>query len=158
MKTILKIITGTASLFLGLYSASAEQFLTNVDGIVTKSNSIAENVATLMMTIAFIVFLSIVIFFILERRKGNADGIQKAGSMLGWSVIGLFVMVAIWGLVGFLSGSFGIAIGGEIARPKPTPVTNTGGSGSVTAGCTGSPVCTGLDQATCAAVTGCSWR
>jgi hypothetical protein len=161
MKTILKIITGLVSIFIGLYSASAQQILSNVDAIVTKSNSIAENVATLMMTIAFIVFLGIVIFFISERRKGNADGIQKAGSMLGWSVIGLFVMVAIWGLVGFLSGSLGVPIGGEIARPKPTPVTNTSGSASSASGgsCTGPGVCTGTnDQAVCNAMSGCSWH
>ena len=120
MKTKISIILPV--FFSSIYISNAETILNNVTTIVDKSNSIATSIASLMMTLAFVAFLGIVVFFIIERRKGNPDGIQKAGSMLGWSVIALFVMVAIWGLVGFISGSFGIGLGGSIDRPNPTPV------------------------------------
>lgn len=61
-------------------------------------------------------FFGIVMFLIQGR-----DDEKKRKSWLSWmmySVLGLFVMVAIWGLVGFLASVLGVGVGGS--APTPT--------------------------------------
>jgi len=58
-----------------------------------------------------------VIMFLIQGR----DDEKKRKSWLFWmmySVLGLFVMVAIWGLVGFLASVLGVGVGGS--APTPT--------------------------------------
>ncbi|HCC06024.1 TPA: hypothetical protein DEP94_01520 [Candidatus Nomurabacteria bacterium] len=58
-----------------------------------------------------------IIMFLVQGR----DDEKKRKSWLFWmmySVLGLFVMVAIWGLVGFLASVLGVGVGGS--APTPT--------------------------------------
>lgn len=58
-----------------------------------------------------------IIMFLVQGR----DDEKKRKSWLSWmmySVLGLFVMVAIWGLVGFLASVLGVGVGGS--APTPT--------------------------------------
>jgi hypothetical protein len=73
-----------------------------IDGLV---NLVSGGLATLLMTVAFIIFLLAVINFIMKRRAGNAEGLKQAGNMLFGSVFGLFVMVAVWGIVNFIGSN-----------------------------------------------------
>lgn len=41
----------------------------------------------------------------------------------------MFVMVAIWGLVTFISQTFNIGLGGQVARPEAIPVQKTNNTG-----------------------------
>ena len=122
MKKIISIITLTT----GLGVASAQQVLNNVETIVTKSSSIiGGGVTGLLMGVTFAVFLFSIITFLLKRRSGDDKGLQDAKNMLGWSVIAMFVMVAIWGLVTFICQTFNIGLGGQVARPEAIPVLKT---------------------------------
>lgn len=58
-----------------------------------------------------------VIMFLVQGR----DDEKKRKSWLSWmmySVLGLFVMVAIWGLVGFLASVLGVGVGGSAPTPS----------------------------------------
>ncbi len=109
--------------------ASAQQVLSNVDNIINKLKEIVSGgVAGLLMSLVFVVFLLSIITFLWKRRSGDDKGMNDAKNMLGWSVIAMFVMVAIWGLVVFLSQTFGVGLGGTVYKPATLPVEKTTGS------------------------------
>lgn len=61
-------------------------------------------------------FFGIVMFVVTGR-----DDQKKRDEWLKWmlySVLGLFVMVAIWGLVGFLASVLGVGVGGSAPTPS----------------------------------------
>lgn len=58
-----------------------------------------------------------VIMFLVQGREDE----KKRKQWLSWmmySILGLFVMVAIWGLVGFISSVLGIGVGGSAPTPS----------------------------------------
>jgi hypothetical protein len=99
-------------------SVSGGGILGNVDTLFGNLNNIVGgSLATLLMTVAFIAFLAAVINFIIKRRDGKA-GLEDAKNMLAWSVVGLFVMVSIWGLVNFLAVALTVDKEKSIAKPQ----------------------------------------
>jgi hypothetical protein len=110
--------------------------LTSISNLISSAQGIALLISSLLMTVAFIVFLLAVIFYINKRRSGDSDGFRQAGNMLLGSVFALFVMVAVWGMVFFISNALGIGVGGCTSRPSSLPgVANnidcgTGSSGA----------------------------
>lgn len=99
--------------------------LQNLTSLINSLTSlVGGGLSTLLMGIAFLAFLAAVINFIIKRAKGGSgyggdNGLQQAKSMLGWSIIGIFVMVSIWGLVNFISVNLGTTQK-EIAKPQTT--------------------------------------
>ena len=72
--------------------------------------------------VPFAVGLAVLVFFwylIQFIIKGNEDADKKTASMkgMGYSILALFVMVSIWGLIGFLGSMFGIGQGGNVPIP-----------------------------------------
>ena len=113
--------------------AGAQQVLSNVESIIDKLKGIVSGgLAGLLMSVVFIVFMISIITFLWKRRSGDDKGMNDAKNMLGWSVIAMFVMVAIWGLVVFLSQTFGVGLGGQVDKPATLPVekSTTGGTGT----------------------------
>lgn len=71
--------------------------------------------------VAVIVFFWFLIQFIV---KGSSDGAKRDEYIKGmtFSILALFVMVSIWGIVGFLGSVFGIGQGGNVPVPGvPVP-------------------------------------
>lgn len=95
--------------------------LDSITKLVSGTGNIMTMVAGVLMTIAFVAFLLTVVNYIWQRNKGGADGLKQAGNMLWWSVFALFIMVAVWGIVYFLSSNLGIGIGGCTPKPSPIP-------------------------------------
>ncbi len=77
--------------------------------------------------IPFTIGLAVLAFFwfLIEFIwKGRADPEAKTTSLkgMGYAIIALFVMVSIWGLVGFLGSIVGIGQGGSVPIPSvPAP-------------------------------------
>jgi hypothetical protein len=60
-----------------------------------------------LFAIAFIVFLfGVFQYFILGR--GNEEAAQQGRSLMLWGLIGFFLMIAVWGLVNILVGTFNL--------------------------------------------------
>lgn len=81
-------------------------------GIINLINGI---LVPVLMAIAFIVFLwGVFKYFILgaTEEKSRTDGRQ----FVLWGIIGFVVILSIWGLVGIVSGTLGLQLGG--AAPK----------------------------------------
>ena len=68
---------------------------------------IGNTIGNLLMTVAVTAFFVAVINFIWKRSNGSAgDGLKDARNQLGWSIIALFVMFSIWGIINFLQSGF----------------------------------------------------
>lgn len=64
--------------------------------------------------VAFLVFVFGVARFI--KAAGEKE-VKDSKNILIWGIIGLFVLVTIWGIVAFISGEFGFG-GGRPAIPQ----------------------------------------
>ncbi len=71
------------------------------------SDLIGNTISGLLLTLAVAAFFWIVVKFVFNRSKGNANGLEDAKNQLLWGVIGIFVMFSIWGIVTFLQSGFG---------------------------------------------------
>lgn len=68
------------------------------------------------VTLAVLAFFWYLIKFI---WYGKEDAVAKKVGLagMGWSVVALFVMVSIWGLVGFIGSITGVGQGGKVPIP-----------------------------------------
>jgi hypothetical protein len=106
--------------------------LNSIENLINKATDIVSTgVANLLMSIAFIVFLLAVINYIWKRRQGDASGMKQAGNMLLGSVFGLFIMVAVWGLVNFISSNLLGADSNKKTIERPQTIFNNTNSASV---------------------------
>ena len=83
-------------------------------------------VATIIIAIGLITFLWGVVQYITAGE--DEEGRKSARNMMMYGIIGLFVMVAVWGLVYFVGSVFGIEPGGGVNLPGVPAVLNTSGS------------------------------
>jgi hypothetical protein len=90
---------------------------------------IGNTVTDLLLTVAVAAFFWSVIMFIWNRSRGDVDAMKDASNRLLWSVIGLFVMFSIWGIVNFLQSGFGFENKNTIKAPS---IQVNGGAGSPT--------------------------
>lgn len=102
-----KILTGTllaATPTLVLAQANAFSIL----GVISNLMRI---LIPLLITAALIYFIYGVIKYVISK---DADGTKAAREIIFRGLIGLFVILSIWGLVGVLQSTFGIGSGGNI--------------------------------------------
>jgi len=120
-KYIKQIITIITLSFSSLHFASAA-ILDPIANLVNSANTIiSTGVAGLLFSLVTVTFFAVIINFIWKRRQGDAKGLDDAKNMLFWSVIGIFVMFSIWGIILFLqSNIFGGAAATSINKPQTT--------------------------------------
>ncbi len=87
---------------------------TNLRNIVVAFKDIANGVYSSLFVVALIMFFVGIIRLFASK---DAAGKQESYKFLGFGILALFVMVGVWGLVGFLSSTFNIGIGGDIVTP-----------------------------------------
>jgi hypothetical protein len=78
---------------------------------------IGNTVTDLLLTVAVAAFFWSVVTFIWNRSRGDVDAMKDASNRLLWSIIGLFVMFSIWGIVNFLQSGFGFENKNTIKAP-----------------------------------------
>ena len=105
-----------------LPALSLAQVVTNQDvpGILSRIQGIFIIVIPIIMTLALLYFLWGLAQYILgagdeEKRKAGRD-------MMIYGIIALFVMAAVWGLVGVLGRTVGVGTGGAIPDLPEVPV------------------------------------
>jgi hypothetical protein len=83
------------------------------------------------VALAVLCFFWFLIKFITSEEEGDKK--RKALGGIGYSILALFIMVSIWGIVGFLGNILGIGQGGSVPIPS-VPVLNNnpiGGIGNI---------------------------
>lgn len=101
--------------------AQSSQPLKELNVLTGSLGTTLTNVVGLLNIVAFIVYIGLVIAFIYKRSKGDTGGMKEFQSMLLWGIVAMFFLVAVWGMVWFISKSLGVAIGGCAAKPSPIP-------------------------------------
>ena len=68
--------------------------------------NLLNDVIPILMVLATIVFIIGIIKYIMAG--GDEDGVSSAKWYMLWSIIALFVMVSVWGIVGILIDTFNV--------------------------------------------------
>lgn len=89
-----------------------------IGGILTTIHNIVNVFIPLLMTIAIAVFLYGIVLYI--SSGGDAEKEKTARGYIIYGIIGLFVLVAFWGLVTVLANTFGISSGTSPITPQTT--------------------------------------
>jgi hypothetical protein len=103
-----KISTIALTLFAVPFLALAA-FPSNLGGVIEMFTDIGMSLIPFLGAVAFLVFVWGVARFI--KSAGSEKEIKDSKNMLIWGVIGLFVLVTIWGIIAFLSSEFGFGSG-----------------------------------------------
>src|SRR3989344_4926249 len=77
----------------------------NLTEIINLFTGIGLEIIPFLGAVAFLVFVWGVARFI--RSAGSEKEIKDSKNLITWGIIGLFVLVAIWGIVAFMQGEFG---------------------------------------------------
>lgn len=80
-------------------------------GIVGKFLDILNPVVPLLVTLATLYFIWGLVKFI--RASGDEGELKQGKQMMTWGIVGMFVLLALWGLVGLLSATFGDILNNE---------------------------------------------
>jgi hypothetical protein len=124
-KALLTISMATASISLALaevnitIGSGSQQGQVNGSALIQLLNlaqDIAGRLVPFAITLAVLAFFWFLIRFI---WKGGQDPAEKTSSLkgMGFSILALFVMVSIWGIIGFLGSIVGVNQGGNIPIP-----------------------------------------
>jgi hypothetical protein len=110
MKKLIPIILSAAPMF-----AFAAETIGSIESLIDKLKTLIGSVVPLLMIIATVVFLWGIISYIMAA--GDEEKVKEARSYIIYGLIGLFVMVSVWGLVGVIAGTFGVGSGSAIVVP-----------------------------------------
>lgn len=101
-----KILTAVVSIFLPMNIVLAQEIgeLKNVNSIIERLVSIGDVIIYLLIAFAVVYMVYyIVIYFI----KPSEESRKESGMRIFWGLVGLFLIVSIWGLVNILINTFG---------------------------------------------------
>ncbi|HBT81468.1 hypothetical protein A2757_00065 [Candidatus Giovannonibacteria bacterium RIFCSPHIGHO2_01_FULL_48_47] len=117
MKTLKKILPYAVALTIPILVLAqvVTPLPSGTQSIVTNIKNLVNNVIPILLIIGTVVFLWGVILYLTagadEEKRANAR------SLMIYGLVGLFVMVAVWGIVNVLVGFFGITGTGIPERP-----------------------------------------
>lgn len=135
-----KTIT-TISLVLGSVATALAQGQIQAPVITTSSNASGQAIGqsifnllglaqgTVNALVPLLIGVGVIALFIgvIGFMTGkNAEDHGKWGKFLGYSILGLFVMVSIWGIVNFLGSVVGVGQGGGVPVPQVPGATRVG--------------------------------
>jgi heme/copper-type cytochrome/quinol oxidase subunit 4 len=108
-------IAGAASAFAqtsGGTSAIGQSLI----NLITLAQQIINLAGPLLIGVAVVSLFVGMVMFLWKGRDGEKEH-EKWLKFMGMSILALFVMVSIWGLVGFIGGILGINQGGRVPVP-----------------------------------------
>ncbi len=108
--------------FLTPATAFAAQPITDVNSLTSKITGIGNTIIGILISLAVIWIIVNVVRFIMA--SGDDRAAHRASIL--WGIVGLFVILSIWGLVNILSGTFVTNNQAPIqdfpVNPNPIPV------------------------------------
>ncbi|HEY4483111.1 MAG TPA: pilin [Candidatus Paceibacterota bacterium] len=88
-------------------------YIFGYDGVLY---SIINGLIVLVAGLALLYFIWGVVVFI--SKSGESEGRKEGRSKMIWGIVGLFVMVSVWGLVNLIADSFQIGTGSVEQPPQ----------------------------------------
>jgi len=93
-------------------SVGVTQSTSGIMGLIGLVQEVMNRLVPIMVGLAVLAFFWFVVVFV-WMAKDNPDEQIKARSGMGYSILAIFVMVSIWGIISFIGNTFGIAQGGS---------------------------------------------
>ncbi len=109
-----KIIISGLALAMPLMAAAAD-----LQSILYTIRSLVNTILPLFMVVAVAVFLWGIIRYI--TSAGDEEKQKAARGYIIYGLIGIFVMVAFWGIIQVVASTFGVTTGGTIPAPFFNP-------------------------------------
>lgn len=110
-----KIIAAGLPLMLPLFAAAAATF----EDILDTVRSLVDSIIPLFMVVAVAIFLWGIVKYI--TASGDEEKAKSARGYIIYGLIGLFVMVAFWGIIKIVAETFDVGTGGTIPLPTINP-------------------------------------
>ena len=102
MKKLIAFLVSLSS-FVAPIAVLAQTPIKNINDLSSKATNIGNTVVVLLISFAVIyIIYHVVRYFI----AGGEEGRKAAGMSILWGVVGLFVILSVWGLVAILKNSF----------------------------------------------------
>ena len=111
MKKKLVVLSSLGLVFAPLFALAASpcanyQQLTNIQGIICKIGSILNLVIPILVTLGVVYF----VWGVIEYVKADEEAEKKKGrDKMIYGIIGLVVIVSMWGLVGIITNTFSLS-------------------------------------------------
>jgi len=99
-----KVSAAVASSLLPLVAFAQYTPSQGVTGLISFVNALTKMVLPVLISVAVVYFIWQVFVFVIadsDEKKSKAKG------QMIWGIVGLFVMVSVWGLVAILVSTFG---------------------------------------------------
>lgn len=84
--------------------------------LLNLAQTIVARLVPLFIGIAVVSLFYGIVMFLIKGRESDTEH-TKYMKWMGYSILALFVMVSIWGLVAFIGTVFGVGQGGNIPTP-----------------------------------------
>jgi hypothetical protein len=98
--TLITLLAISATASAQVTAVGAQQGLTTFAGLITTfNNTVVKALATLFLSGAVVAFFFGVAKFIWGLREGKSDAITNGKQFMIWSLIGLFVMFSVYGII-----------------------------------------------------------
>ena len=97
-----KIIASLVFVLPAVVSAQALSPITNVNNLSTRFLGIGNTVTYLLVALAVIYIVWNVVQYFIKAESDRAE----SGKAIVWGIVGLFIIVSIWGLVNILTNTF----------------------------------------------------
>lgn len=102
---------------------------------ITNLQSIVDFIKNLLNTLLPLIIAAAVVYFVygvaMYVMSGDDDAKAAAKSKIIYGIVGLFVMISVWGLVNILVNTFGLQNGAPVNGTNPLQnvpgINNTGG-------------------------------
>lgn len=79
--------------------------INNVNNIIDKIAGFANTAVYLLVALAVLYIVYYTVMYFIKGKEGD-EGRREAGMQILWGVVGLFVIISIWGLVNILVNTF----------------------------------------------------
>lgn len=114
-KALFTLFTAGTGLMLASAQTQGTVNPTALFSLLAAAQGLATRLVPFAVTVAVLAFFWFLIKFIMSG--GDPEGKTASLKGMGYSVLALFVMVSIWGIIGLVGSIFGINQGGNIPIP-----------------------------------------
>ncbi|MEK7194350.1 MAG: pilin [Patescibacteria group bacterium] len=113
-----KLLYATLAFAPSLALAQGSPDLNNLQVLLGSISRLVSAALPIVVGLALLAFFWGLMKFIFAA--GNEESKAEGKSIMIYGIIALFVMVAVWGLVGFIAGSLGVQTGGQVTGGIPS--------------------------------------
>ena len=111
-KKKLAILSGIGSFFAPLFALAVTQACTvtndTIEGIFCKARSILNTIVPLLVTLGVVYFVWGVVQYIMTGDEAKK---KEGRTKMIYGIIGLVVIITMWGIVGLITNTFGVSGG-----------------------------------------------